>query len=195
MTSFYTSEELQEIGFKSIGENVYISRKSSIYGASNISIGNNVRIDDFCILSGKIDIGNYIHIAAYSAIYGGTKGVELNDFCNISSRVSIYALSDDYSGESMTNPMVPDYLKNVYEATVVIKKHVIIGSTSVILPGVVLEEGCSFGSMSLVNKSTLPWGIYIGVPCKRIKERKKKILELEQEFVNNQKGKRYARNR
>ncbi len=48
---FYTRKELERIGFKSIGENVLISDKTSIYSPQNISIGNNVRIDDYCVLS------------------------------------------------------------------------------------------------------------------------------------------------
>ena len=128
MNSFYTQEELDKIGFKTIGKNVLISRKVSIYSASQISIGNNVRIDDFCILSGRISIGNYIHIAAYSALYGGDYGIDIHDFSNISSKNSIYALSDDYSGATMTNPMIPDRYKKIYGEKVVIKKHVIIGS-------------------------------------------------------------------
>ena len=71
MNSFYSNEELKQLGLKSFGKNVLISKKCSIYGADKISIGNNVRIDDFCILSGKIVIGNYVHISAYSALYAG----------------------------------------------------------------------------------------------------------------------------
>ncbi len=106
-TSFLSREELMEIGFKSIGENVLLSRKASIYGPENIEIGNNVRIDDFCILTGKIKLGSYIHIAAYSALFGGEEGIIMEDFSGLSSRVSVYAISDDYSGESLTNPMIP----------------------------------------------------------------------------------------
>jgi galactoside O-acetyltransferase len=36
--------------------------------------------------------------------------------------------------------------------------------------------------MTLVNKSLDPWGIYVGVPAKRIKERSKKLLALEKDF-------------
>ena len=45
--AIYTRDELQELGFSNVGENVKISKKASIYGASRISIGDNVRIDDF----------------------------------------------------------------------------------------------------------------------------------------------------
>ena len=68
MNSFYSQEELQSMGFKELGANVLVSRKASIYGAEKISLGNNVRVDDFSILSGRIEIGNHVHIAAYVAL-------------------------------------------------------------------------------------------------------------------------------
>lgn len=184
MNSFYSTAELNEIGFKKIGKNVSISRKASLYGVELISIGDNVRIDDFCIISGHVEMGNNIHIAAFSALYGGTEGIFISDFANISSRVSIYSVSDDYSGESMTNPIVPNEFKKVVSAPVHIGKHVIVGSTSVILPGVTLAEGGAFGSFSFVNKSTDKWSIYAGIPCKRIKDRHQNVLELEKEYYN-----------
>lgn len=144
-----------------------------------------MRIDDFCILSGKIDIGNYIHIAAYSALYGGDEGIILDDFVNVSSRVCIYSISDDYSGNSMTNPMVPDKLKEVISKKVHLKKHVIVDSTSVILPGVILEEGSDFGSFSLINRNSAPWSINAGIPAKKIKNRNKNILNIEKEYFVN----------
>lgn len=183
MNSFYLQEELDAIGFKCIGNNVCISRKCSIYGAEHISIGNNVRVDDFCILSGHIEIGNYIHIAAYSALYGGTEGIFVSDFANISSRTCVYSISDDYSGEFMTNPMVPDEYKGVESAPVYIGKHAIIGSTSVVFPGVNIAEGSAFGSFSLINRDSEAWSINTGIPAKKIRERRKDLLEKEKEFM------------
>lgn len=183
MNSFLTEEELKEIGFKSYGENVLVSRKASIYGPSKISIGDNVRIDDFCILSGNIEIGNYVHIAAFVALFGGNSGIVFEDFSGISSRSAIYADSDDYTGMAMTNPTIPDKYRNVYGGKVTIGKHVVIGTGCTILPNVTIHEGTSVGSMSLVTKSLEPWGIYVGIPCRKIKDRNKKILELEQNFL------------
>lgn len=180
--SFYTISELKEFGFRELGQNVLISRKASIYGADNIIIGRNVRIDDFCILSGKITLKNYIHISAYASLFGGKTGIILEDFVTVSSRIAIYAESDDYSGEALTNPMIPDEYRNVYCGKVVLHRHVIIGTGSTILPGVVIEEGTAVGSMSLVNKSLEGWGVYAGVPCHRIKERSRKLLEKEKVF-------------
>lgn len=182
MNSFYTDYELKKLGLKNFGENVLISRKASIYGAEGIIIGNNVRIDDFCILSGKITMGNYIHIAAYTALYGGDKGITIKDYVGLSSRIIIYSVSDDYSGDTMTNPMIPNKYKNIKSEEVIIEEHVIIGAGCVILPGVVLKEGSSFGVMSFINKSSEPWSINVGIPFKKIKDRSKKLLSLESQF-------------
>lgn len=179
MNSFYTNEELAQLGFQSVGENVLISRKASIYGAQNMSIGSNVRVDDFCILSGKVVLGDYIHISAYTALYGGTEGIFVGDFSSISSRCAVYALTDDYSGHAMANPMVPDACRNVYGGPVVLEKHALVGSGCTVLPNVTIGEGTAVGSMSLINKSLEPWGLYAGIPCKRMKERSRELLKFE----------------
>ena len=46
-----TREEIEQMGFAFVGNNVFISTKASFYGTSKIHIGNNVRIDDFCVIS------------------------------------------------------------------------------------------------------------------------------------------------
>lgn len=184
MNSYYTETELKSIGFKQIGENVSISRKISIYGAENMVIGNNVRIDDFCILSGCIILGNYVHIAAYCALFGGNHGIEMKDFTGLSSRSAIYAASDDYSGETLTNPTVAERFRGVYGGRVTLEKHVVIGTGSTILPGVSIGEGSAVGSMSLVNKSLDAWGIYMGIPCRYRNARSKALLKLETEFLS-----------
>lgn len=184
MNSFFGRDELEEIGFKKVGSNVLISKKASFYDTSNIIIGDNVRIDDFCILSGHIELGNYIHIAAYTALYGGKDGIIISDYANLSSRISVYSISDDYSGMTMTNPMIPEQYKNVESAQILIGKHAIVGASCVILPGAVLPEGVAVGCMSLVNKELQPWNIYAGIPCHKIKERSRELELLEQKFAN-----------
>ncbi|WP_288222141.1 acyltransferase [uncultured Clostridium sp.] len=185
MNSFYKKEELEKLGFESIGTNVKISKKVSIYSANNISIGDNVRIDDFCILSGKIKIGNYVHIAAYCGMFGGNEGIFLDDFSGLSSRTVVYAASDDYSGEFLTNPTVDDKYRNVISKPVKIGKHVVVGTGSTILPGVTIGEGSSVGACSLIAKDCDENAIYVGVPAKKLKERSKKIFELEKDFLSH----------
>ena len=177
MNSFYTPEELKDLGLKEYGENVLISRKCSIYGAGSISLGSNVRIDDFCLLSGNIRLGNYVHIAVGSLLFAGSEGITMEDYTGLASRCAIYARSDDYSGEHMTNQVVPAQYTGVSGAPVHLGKHCILGTGCTVLPGVTLAEGCSVGAMSLITRSTEPWGIYIGIPAHRVKERSRKLLE------------------
>ena len=175
--SFYRQEEIKNLGFKKVGENVLISKKASIYDPTQISIGSNVRIDDFCILSGKISIGSFIHISAYSGLYARF-GIILNDFVTISGRTLIYSQSDDYSGTYMTNPTLPKNLTNITGGEVVIEKFAIIAAGCIIFPGITLNEGAAVGAMSLVNKNLDAWKIYAGIPVRFIKNRNKNILKL-----------------
>jgi galactoside O-acetyltransferase len=182
--AFLTKEELRKIGFKSLGNNVLISDKASIYNASKISIGSNVRIDDFCILSAGgegIEIGNHIHIACYTSLIGNGK-ITINDFANLSSRVAIYSSNDDYSGEWMTNPMIPEKFTNVFCAPVQIGKHVIIGSGTLILPNCNIGDGVAIGALSLVKTNCEENFIYAGNPVKKIRPRHQGYITLEEEF-------------
>lgn len=181
-----TKKQLQEYGFKSIGTNVFISDKASFYGIHKIEIGNHVRIDDFAVLSageGGIKIGNYIHIGIYSSLMGAGR-IELKDFSNISSKVSIFSSNDDYSGNWMTNPMVPEEFTNVEHGPVTINKHAIIGCGSVILPNVDIGEGVSIGALSLVNKKCVDFGVYVGTPAKYIKNKSTNLLKHEKNINN-----------
>jgi galactoside O-acetyltransferase len=183
--TFLTRNEIEKIGFLSIGENLQISDRASFYGVERIAIGSNVRIDDYCILSaglGGITIGNYVHIAVFSILIGAS-AIMVSDFCNVSSRVSIYSSNDDYSGANLTNPTIPDAYKKIQSSAVIIKKHVIIGCGSVILPGVILEEGVAIGALSLVKNKCEAFGIYAGIPASLIKKRKPDLLDIEQDLI------------
>lgn len=178
---FYTKEELSEMGFKSIGENVLISDKASIYGVKNIEIGSNVRIDDFCIISageGGIKIGSYVHIACYAHLIGSGQ-IIVEDHAQISGKVSIYSSSDDFSGDYLVGPTVPNKFTNVKSLTVHLKKYVVLGCNVVVLPGVTIGEGTAIGALSLVSKSLPEYGIYGGNPLKLIKERTKGMQKYE----------------
>ena len=183
--SVLSRDIVEQMGFASVGKNAQISDRASFYNTAKISLGDNVRIDDFCVLSagiGGIHIGSYTHVAVFTLLIGAGK-ITLSDFCNISSRVSIYSSNDDYSGMTMTNPTLPIEYTGVKHADVLLGKHVIIGCGSIILPGVSLEEGVAVGSMSLITKDCAAFGIYAGNPARRIKERKHDLLELEQAFL------------
>ncbi|NLO71672.1 MAG: acyltransferase [Porphyromonadaceae bacterium] len=177
MNSFYTQEELQYLGFKKIGRNVLISKKASFYGVEKISIGDSVRIDDFCILSGSITLGSHIHVSAFCALYG-RNGIELQDYTGLSPRCTVFSASDDFSGDFLISPMVEKEFTNVTGGKVLIKKYTQIGASSVVLPNLTIGEGVAVGAMSLINKSLTDWGIFAGIPAEWKKERSKGLLKF-----------------
>lgn len=181
--AYLSREHLENIGFRSLGQNVKISDKASIYNPELIDIGDNSRIDDFCVVSGKVAIGQYCHITPMCLVAGGDPGIVLSDFCTLAYGVKIFAQSDDYTGKTMVNSLIPKKFKNEFFSKVVLERQVVVGASSVIFPGVTVKEGCSIGAMSLITKTTEPWGIYVGSPARRIKARKKDLLKLEEEFI------------
>jgi len=186
---------LKSLGFVTLGEDVRISDRASIYNASAIKLGSHVRVDDFCILSaglGGIVLGDHIHIAAYTSLIGAGR-ITVDDFGNVSSRVSIYSSSDDYSGATMTNPTISEKYKNVHAEDVVISRHVIIGCGSVVLPGAILGEGVAIGALSVVKGDCAPFGVYVGAPARRVRERSRKLLAVEARFLTDQAAARDSR--
>jgi acetyltransferase-like isoleucine patch superfamily enzyme len=183
--SYYSIKELTTLGLKKFGSNVKISRYARIYNPGSISIGNNVRIDDFSLLSGgkaPFILEDYIHIAAGVYIWGG-EGFHMKSFTGLASNCKVYTKSDSYCGNYLFGPSVPEKLRKIYGMPLIIEKYSIIGAGTIILPGSIIGEGVAIGSNSLVTKECKPWNIYAGSPAKLIKERSKKLLELEKELL------------
>lgn len=176
------------MGFRFVAEGALLSDKASFHNCAAISVGRNSRIDDFCVLSagaGGIDIGEHVHVAVYTSLIGGGH-IWLQDFSNISSRVSIYSSNDDYSGSRMTNPTVPSAYTGVTIADVRVGRHAIVGCGTVILPGVTLGEGAAIGALSLIRTDCSAFGIYVGTPARKVGDRQRGLLELEARFLAGQ---------
>jgi len=185
LQSKYLDEyDLQHFGFKSLGTNVKISSDARIYGQGNISIGSNVRIDDFVILSafnGFIEIGDYVFVARSSHL-SGAMGLRLCDFSSMAANTVIYSASDDYGGDYLTAQAIPQEYTHQIGGLVEIGRHVIMGSSCTVIGPAIIGEGCSIGAMTLITKDLAPWGIYVGIPAKRLKERSRGLLEMEKKF-------------
>jgi acetyltransferase-like isoleucine patch superfamily enzyme len=176
---YLTEEQLLTIPFKFVGKNVKISDKASIYNPELIEIHDNSRIDDFCVISGKVFIGKHVHITVFCNVAGGTEGIIFNDFSALAYGCHVFTQSDDYSGETLTNATVPIQYKSETKKKISIGKHCIVGTSSLIFPGVDLAEGTAVGAASVVRKSTQEWSIYVGNPAKKISPRSKNLLKLE----------------
>jgi acetyltransferase-like isoleucine patch superfamily enzyme len=184
-TTFYEAEELAELGFKRRGRNVLISRKASIYSPESVSLGDNVRIDDFCLVSGELTIGSHVHIGAYSALFGSF-GIEMGDCTGLSPRCTIFSATDDFGGNYLISPTVPAQYTRVTGGRVILKRFSQIGAGTTIFPHVTIEEGVAVGAMSLVRSDLIAWGIYAGNPLRFIRSRERGLLDLYARMTNAQ---------
>jgi len=110
----------------------------------------------------------------------GANGIEMENYTGLSARVTIYSAMDDFSGNYLISPMNSKEYCNVTGGKILIKKYSQIGANCIIMPNVVVEEGVAVGAMALINKTLENWGIYVGIPAKRIKEREKGLLKFVQ---------------
>jgi len=158
LSPFFTNDELQAFGFKSIGKNVRASRKSSLYGISG-TIGSHVRIDDFCILKGHIEIGNHVHICAYCSISGVCGVVRISDFSTLANRVSVYTGSDDYRADALSSSTVPEDCVATIKGDVILERAALIGAHSIILPGTIVGAAASLGALCIIHGNIPPGAI------------------------------------
>jgi len=182
-SQYFSEQELSDMNFKSLGRQVRISRTARLYIPAYMSIGDYSIVDDFCILSGSIEIGRNVHIAHGCRVIGGREGIKMGNFSGLAFGVTIFAQSDDYTGIALTNPTVPIAFRKIRRARVELGCHVIVGAGSVVFPGVIAGEGSSIGAMSMVTKGTEPWTVYFGTPAKKLNARRQDMLELESAYL------------
>lgn len=183
-SGFLTRDELLDLGLGAVGEDVQIDATVVLYGADRISIGSHVRIDAGAVLSageGGIVIGDHVHISVRVFMTGAAK-IELRSFAGVSAGSAIFSSNDDYHGGWLTGPTVPDDLRNVTSAPVVLEEHVIVGAGCVVLPGVTIGQGTAVGALTCLRKDIAPFAIVAGPRGEVIGERDQKLLELEREL-------------
>ena len=167
-----------EYKFKKIGKNVQIGRNVYFRYPSEVEIGDNVIIDDFCYFTTQVSIGNHCHIAPSCTVIGGREGrFVMEDFGGMSAGCRVVCGTDDYL-EGLTNATIPAQFRgNATIGEVIMRRHVIVGTNSVLMPNIVLAEGTAVGAMSVVTQSTMPWKVYVGNPAKSLLPRNRKSIE------------------
>jgi acetyltransferase-like isoleucine patch superfamily enzyme len=176
-------EELHRMDFAFLGNDVKISDRASLDKTHLMSIGHRSRIDDFCAISGAVELGNNVFVAVHSSITASIDKIIFHDFSTVAFNCQVFSGSDDYSGNSLTNPTVPLEYKEIWSSAIEVGRHSILGASSIIFPGCKIAIGCAIGAGSVVTESTEPWGIYVGAPARRIKDRSKKLLALESRYL------------
>ncbi len=170
-TDWFTADELGAAGFGSVSYTARVSRKCSLYGVSG-RIGAHVRVDDFCILKGNITLDDYVHLAAFCMISGAHAPVTIGRHVGISTRLSLFTASDDYSANTLGGPTTPSEYTTQIVGPVSIGTGTMIGAHCVILPNVWIGVGASIGAGCVVTRGIPSGGILRAVPS-RLSERKR----------------------
>ena len=123
------------------------------------------------------DIGDYVHIGPYVTIIGGAQGVfRMKGLNTVGAGSRLLCATDEFRGAGLPGITPRDYRDKVRFEPVIFEMLASIGTNVVVHPGVTLAEGSVVGSCSLVDKSTVPWTIYVGVPARPLRPRRKDKL-------------------
>ena len=157
---------------KYVGENVIISNNIRIRHPEKVQIGDNCIIDDFNYISGELILGKGVHIGANCTFQAGKSKIFVNHYSGISSGCRFFAISSDYLASDIDLPTLPkDYINltsSSVNGNISIGRACLIGANSIILPGVTIPDGCSFGAASKIsNRRYLEYSFYMN-ECKKI---------------------------
>jgi acetyltransferase-like isoleucine patch superfamily enzyme len=149
----------------------------------DIQLGNHISIDNGVYISTQATIGDYVHIAPYVCIIGGSNAkLIMGNFTNIGAGSKIIIIGDDFN-EGLINPIVPIKYRNLIGDNFIMEDFSLIGVNCVVLPNVKMAEGSVLGANSLLNRNTDPWTIYVGSPAKPLKKRnKEQIIKYAKEL-------------
>lgn len=184
---FYTPDELYALGLASFGNDVRISKQAVIIRPELVNIGNHVAIDPFVYISTKVDIGDYVHIAPFVGIGGSNKSYcKVSSFCTISQGSKLICGSEEYGGDGLLGPPIPKKYRVLIHGRIILEKFVALSVNTVVFPNVTICEGTVVGACSLVVHDLGSWGIYHGIPVKRIKDRPTEtILKYAEELQSH----------
>lgn len=139
-----------------IGYNFHAGRNVFLWAKKSIKIGNNCYMGRNSQIECNATIGNNVLIANNVTFIG--KYDHCYQQIGVSIRYASQVQDSDY-----------DWLE--LDREVIVGDDVWIGYGSIVLSGVKIESGCIIAAGSTVTKDTDPYGIYVGVPAKRISDR------------------------
>ena len=94
---YLSKRELHKLDFVSLGKDVLISERASLDKSEMMSIGDFSRIDDFCAVSGNVQIGRNVHFAVHCSVTASRESASFGDFSGLAMSCHIFTSSDDYS--------------------------------------------------------------------------------------------------
>jgi acetyltransferase-like isoleucine patch superfamily enzyme len=146
-----------------------IAKTAQLEDRKNITLGTDTFIDQHCILrpaGGKIAIGERTYIGPFSIIMA-TGGVEIGGEVMVGPH-TVFASGNH---EIMKNELPMQAYPMVSRGPIIVEHDVWIGAHCLICDNVTVKTGCVIAGGAVVTKSTEAYGIYAGVPAKKIGSR------------------------
>ncbi len=155
---------------KYLGVGAIIGKCVRIRKPEHVSVGDYSIIDDFTYISCELEVGRYCHIASNVTISGGQGKVRTGDCVGIAAGCTIHPASSDYLLASLDLPSVPAGLRFGGSCEPIqFDEHVLLGSHTVVLPGVHLPAGCATTASTVVRKRKYSeWTLYGGYECRKL---------------------------
>lgn len=183
--SWMTKDQLKR--FKSVGRGVKVSTEAVVYGAENVEIGDNTRIDTGVLIlaaseGAYLKLGSHIHVAA-RAIFMASGGIEIGDFSTVGFQSTLISASDEFSGNCLVGPVFEEAFIKVKKDPIRLQTHCIITTNCTVLPGSFMLEGSVLGAMSLLKGRLSPWAIYAGIPAVHRGTRSLRALAIGEEWL------------
>jgi dTDP-4-amino-4,6-dideoxy-D-glucose acyltransferase len=167
----FTQSELHDMGLRQIGRDCAVHRSAQFFNPQHIALGDNVRIDCFCVLSAGpqgLRIGNHIHIGVGSCLFGSSGELVLEDFAGLSSRATLFTASDDFSEGFLHAPNIPEAFRKVTCGDIRLRCNSIVGCGSVVLPGITVGVNAAVGALTLVHRDVPDHVCVAGIPARRV---------------------------
>lgn len=156
------------------GQDVVIDPMTRFTRPELVTLGNHVAIDWGFYCTTALTIGDYVHVSPHVAVIGGGHGsLTIENFCFVSVGAKIICASEQFWGEGLIGPVIPQAYKDVIlGGPVVMENFSGVCANSVVMPGVHMAQGSILGANSLLKHNTEPWTIYAGSPARPIKSRR-----------------------
>lgn len=183
--------------FKKFGKNIFIGTGVKFIGHNLISIGDNVKIDDNCLIEtgtnligsikfkkvkkqlvsiGEVVIGSDIHICRNVELIG-YGGLFIGDNSVLSSSCKLYShsnLPNDYKNKSSYVSLMPYENSFFINGPIIIENNVWLGLNVVVNAGVIIHDHAFVIMNSVVVNDILQNTVSKGFPA----------LELKKRFIN-----------
>lgn len=128
--------------------------------AKTLGFGNGSSIYHSSYVYGNVAVGEKTWIGPFTLL-DGTGGLEIGDYCSISTGVQIYthdSVKWALSGGEASYERAPTKIGSCCY----------IGANVVISKGVTIGNHCVVGASAFVNKNLPPFSIAVGIPCRII---------------------------